>query len=145
MAFQSIEMRELTEKLDAQTEEYFQFQQIYESKKKELMKDLEEDNLDRLQEYDLMLFKCAVEDKRKAYHNIQITRAEIRKRELYEKAEKLPTTSPEYYAIFIAYWEQTHLVYSLKNSEYAANRYRNVVDHQIMLARQKLEKMGAAV
>ena len=145
MAFQSIEMSELTEKLDAQTEEYFQFQQIYESKKKELMKDLEEDNLDRLQEYDLMLFKCAVEDKRKAYHNIQITRAEIRKRELYEKAEKLPTTSPEYYAIFIAYWEQTHLVYSLKNSEYAANRYRNVVDHQIMLARQKLEKMGAAV
>lgn len=143
MAFQSVEMRKLTEKLDAQTEEYLKFQDTYETKKRELMKDLEEDNIDRLQEYDLMLFKCAVEDKQKAYKNIRITRAEIKQRELYERAEALPSTSPEYYAVFIAYWEQTHLVYSLKNSEYAANRYRNVVDHQIMLAKNKLEKMGA--
>jgi len=141
MAFQTVEMRKLTDKLDTQTEEYIKIQEVYETKKAELMADLEQDNLDRLQEYDLMIFKCAVEDKQKAYKNIQITRAEIKQRELYERAEKIPHTSPEYYAVFIAYWEQTHLVYSLKNSEYAANRYRHVVDHQIMMAKQRLEKM----
>ena len=143
MAFQTVEMRKLTNKLDAQTEEYLEIQTVYETKRDELMQALEEDNIDRLQEYDLMIFKCAVEDKQKAYKNIQITRAEIKQRELYERAEKIPHTSPEYYAVFIAYWEQTHLVYSLKNSEYAANRYRHVVDHQIMMAKHKLEKMEA--
>ena len=141
MAFQSIEMRKLTEKLETQTEQYLEFQNTYETKKKELMEDLEEDNIGRLQEYDLMLFKCAWEDKKKAYHDIQVTRAEIKQRELYEKANSLPKNSEEYYNTFIEYWEQVHTVYSLKNSEYAANKYRPVVDHQIMMAKQKLQKI----
>lgn len=143
MAFQSVQMRELTDKLESQTETYLEFQNIYETKKQELLEDLKADNIDRLQEYDLMLFKCAYEDKTKAYHHIKITRAEIRQRELYEKAETLPKDSQEYYNICIEYWEQVHVVYSLKNSEYAANKYRHVVDHQIMMAKQKLERMEA--
>lgn len=143
MALQSLEMRQLTEKLETQTEQYLEFQNTYETKKSELMRDLEQDNIDRLQEYDLMLFKCAWEDKKKAYHNIQITRAEIKQRELYEKADSLPKDSEEYYITFIDYWEQVHTVYSLKNSEYAARRYRHVVDHQIMMAKEKLSEVTA--
>lgn len=143
MVLQTVEMMALTEKLESQTEEYIRFAEIYEAKKAELIEDLKSDNIDRLQEYDLMIFKCALQDKKEAMNQIKITREEIKQRALYEKSESLPKNSKEYYETSIEYWEQVHVVYSLKNSEYAAKKYRQVVDHQIWMAEQRLAEVSA--
>lgn len=142
MAFQSIEMKTLTDKLESQTEKYLELTSTYETKKQELMNALKNDDLDHLQSYDLLAFKVTLEDKRKAYKNIQITREEIKQRKIYEKANQTPKDSAEYYNLFITYWEQVHVVYSLKNSEFAAKKYRPVIDHQISMAKDKLKNIS---
>ena len=142
MAFQSIEMRKLTSQLETQTETFLEFQEIYETKKRELMEDLEADNIDRLQEYDLMLFKCAFEDKKKAYHDIQVTREEIKLRELFEQAQNIPKNTPEYCKIFIAFWEQKLEVIRIRNGEYSYNSYKPVANYQISKAKDELKRLS---
>ena len=143
MVLQTVEMRTLLDKLDSQTEKYLEFTETYETKKRELITDLEADNIDRLQEYDLMLFKCALEDKKKAYHDIQVTREEIRLREIYEKSETIPKETKEYYEIYIAYWEQKLQVIRVRNGEYSYNRYKPVANYQIVRAKEKLARCTA--
>lgn len=142
MAFQSIEMRKLTEKLESQTEKYLEITSTYETRKSELLADLEADNIDRLQEYDLMLFKEALQDKKKAYHDIQVTREEIRLREIYEKSETIPKSTSEYYQIYIDYWNQKLRLVRIKDGEFSYNRYKSVADYQIGRAKEKLEAIA---
>lgn len=143
MGFQSVEMRKLTSKLESQTQKYLELTTIYETKKAELIADLKADNIGRLQEYDLMLYKCAFEDKTKAYHDIQVTREQIRLRELYEESQTIPKETIEYCEIFIKYWEQRLEVIRIKDGEYSYNHYKPVVDNQIGKAKRQLRKMGA--
>ena len=143
MALQSIEMRTLTEKLDSQTETYLKLTQVYESKKNELMEDLKADNIDRLQEYDLMIFKEALTDKQKAYHDIKVTREEIKLRELYEKSKNLPNPSREYFEVVIAYWEQKLEIIRISKGEFSYNHYKPVANDRIWRAKEKLARCTA--
>jgi hypothetical protein len=142
MAFQSVEMRKLTDQLESQTETFLEFQEVYETKKRELMEDLEADNIDRLQEYDLMLFKCAYEDKTKAYHDIQVTREEIKLRELFEQSQIIPKNTVEYCNVFIAFWEQKLEVIRIRNGEYSYNSYKPVANYQISKAKDELKRLS---
>lgn len=142
MAFQTIEMKILTDKLESQTETYLETHQIYETKKQELLEDLQADNINRLQEYDLMIFKEALRDKQNAYHDIQVTREQIKLRELLEKAQSLPNPSKEYFEVFIAYWQQKLVVIRIRNGEYSYNKYKPVANYQISKARNKLEAVA---
>ena len=142
MAFQSVELRKLTTQLESQTEKYLELTTSYETKKVELIKDLHADNMDRLQEYDLMLLKSAFENKKKAYHDIQVTREQIKLREIYEKSETIPKDTAEYYQVFIEYWEQKLNVIRVRNGEYSYNKYKPVANYQISRAKHKLEAVA---
>ena len=143
MAFQTTEMRELTTKLEAQKTEYLNLSRKYDSLKEELQGYLAEDDFDRFQSYDLMILKETFEDKKKAYHQIQVTREQIKLREIYEESEEIPKGTVEYYELYIKYYEQKLNVIRIRNGEYSYNSYKIVANHQISLAKERILKMEA--
>lgn len=144
MAFQTTEMRELTTQLDSQKTEYLNLSRKYDSLKEEFQSYLAEDDFDSLQSYDLMILKETFEEKKHAYHEIQVTREQIKLREIYEESETIQKGTVEYYQIYIKYYEQKLNVIRIRNGEYSYNKYKPVANHQICLAKEKIRKVEAA-
>ena len=143
LAFQTTEMRELTTTLESQKTEYLNLSRKYDSLKEELTQYLADDDFDRFQSYDLMILRETFEDKKKAYHQIQVTREQIKLREIYEESEKIPKGTVEYYQTYIEYYEQKLNVIRIRNGEYSYNKYKPVANHQISLAKEKIRKVEA--
>lgn len=143
MAFQTVEMRELTSQLETQKTEYLNISRKYDSLKQELQQFLEDDDFDRFQSYDLMILKETFLEKKNAYHEIQVIKEQIKLREIYERSETIPKETPEYYRIFIEYWEQKLQVIRIRNGEYSYNHYKPVATYQIGMAKERLRKAEA--
>lgn len=143
MALQTVEMRELLDKLFSLEKKCSDLIAKYELQKRELITALEFNDLGKFQFYDIILLKETFEDKTKLEHEIEIIKEQIKLREIYERSEEIPKGTVEYYQVFIEYWEQKLNVVRVRKGEFSANRYKHVVDHQIMLAKQKLEEAVA--
>lgn len=143
MALQTVEMRELLDKLFSLEKECSDLIAKYELQKRELITALEFNDLGKFQFYDIVLLKETFEDKTKLEHEIEIIKEQIKLREIYERSETVPKGTPEYYQIFIEYWEQKLNVVRITKGEFSANRYKHVVDHQIMMAKERLAEAVA--
>lgn len=142
MVVLTVEMRELTSKLDSLTKEYLEIVKEYESQKIELIQALQLDQMNKFQSYDIIQFKILFQDKNKLYKAIKVTREEIKLRALFEKSQSLENPSKEYFECFIEYWEQKLEFIRIRNGEYRYNQYKPVAEYQISRARHKLEALA---